>query len=59
EDNSIVFRDPVMPPFLDEVVLSQLRLGSSILDVKLQRHGHDVTLNLLRRKGDAKVMLVK
>ncbi|MBO0733477.1 MAG: amylo-alpha-1,6-glucosidase, partial [Methylocapsa sp.] len=46
EDNSIVFRDPVMPPFLDEVVLSQLRLGSSILDVKLQRHGHDVTLNL-------------
>jgi hypothetical protein len=30
-----------------------------MVDVKLQRHGDDVTVNLLRRQGDAKVMLVK
>jgi len=59
EVNSVSFRDPVMPSFLDYVILNQLSLGNSRIDLKLQRHGSDVTLNLLRRRGDAKVMLVK
>jgi glycogen debranching enzyme len=59
EVNSVSFRDPVMPAFLDYVILNQLSLGNSRLDVKLQRHGGDVTVNLLSRRGDAKVMLVK
>ena len=59
EANSVVFRDPVLPPFLEYVVLSQLSLGKTRIDLKLQRHGSDVTLNLLRRQGDAKVMVVK
>jgi glycogen debranching enzyme len=59
EANSVSFRDPVMPAFLDYVTLNQLSLGKSRLDLRLHRHGRDVTLNLLRRQGDAKVMLVK
>jgi glycogen debranching enzyme len=59
DSNSVTFRDPTMPPFLDYLTLNQLSLGNSRIDVKLQRHGGDVTLNLLRRRGDAKVMLVK
>jgi glycogen debranching enzyme len=59
EANSVSFRDPVMPTFLDYVTLNQLSLGKSRLDLRLHRHGRDVTLNLLRRQGDAKVMLVK
>jgi glycogen debranching enzyme len=59
EANSVSFRAPVLPAFLDCVVLNHLSLGNSRLDVKLQRHGDDVTLNLLRRRGDAMVMLVK
>ena len=59
EANAVSFRDPVMPAFLDHVTLNQLSLGNSRVDLKLQRHGSDVTLNLLRRRGDAKVMLVK
>ncbi|MGH6845382.1 MAG: amylo-alpha-1,6-glucosidase [Methylocella sp.] len=57
--NSVSFRDPVMPAFLDYVTLNQLSLGKSRLDLRLHRHGRDVTLNSLRRHGDAKVMLVK
>ncbi len=57
--NSVSFRDPVMPAFLDYVTLNQLSLGKSRLDLRLHRHGRDVTLNLLSRQGDAKVMLVK
>jgi glycogen debranching enzyme len=59
EANSVSFRDPVMPAFLDYVTLNQLSLGKSRLDLRLHRHGRDVTLNLLRRQSDAKVMLVK
>lgn len=56
--NSISFRDPVLPAFLDYVNLNQMTIGTSCVSLKLQRHGHDVTLNLLRRQGDAKVMMV-
>ncbi len=59
EANAVSFRDPAMPAFLDYVTLNQLSLGKARLDLRLHRHGRDVTLNLLRRQGDAKVMLVK
>jgi glycogen debranching enzyme len=59
DSNAVSFCDPVMPVNLDYVVLNRLRLGHSHVSVKLQRHGGDVTLNLLARSGNAKVMLVK
>lgn len=59
EDNSLTFRSPFMPPFLDYVTLNRLRLGDSMVDLKLHRHGNDVTLHLLRREGNARLMLVK
>ncbi len=59
DSNSVTFHDPAMPAFLDYVILNQLSLGDSRINVKLQRHGGDVTLNLLCRWGDAKVMLVE
>jgi glycogen debranching enzyme len=59
EANSVSFHSPVLPVFLDSVILSRLRLSNSYIDVKLQRHGDDVTVNLLRRVGDAMIMLVK
>ena len=48
-----------MPDFLDHVNISHLSLRDSRIDLKLQRHGNDTTVNLLSRNGDAKVMLVK
>ena len=59
DGNSVSFRDPVLPLFLDHVVLKNLSLGNSRINLKLQRHGLDVTLNLLKKRGDAKIMLVK
>ncbi|HET6375630.1 MAG TPA: amylo-alpha-1,6-glucosidase, partial [Methylocella sp.] len=52
--NELVFRDPAMPDFLDHVVLRQLSLSKSRLDLRLHRHEHDVTLNVLKRQGNAK-----
>jgi hypothetical protein len=39
--NSVSFRDPGMPAFLDYVTLNQLSLGKSRLDLRLHRHGRE------------------
>ncbi|MEH3145532.1 MAG: amylo-alpha-1,6-glucosidase [Methylobacterium frigidaeris] len=57
--NRIRFRDPILPGFLDEVLIRNLKLGSSSVDLLLHRHGADVTVNVLRRQGDAQVLLLK
>ena len=41
-DNEVRFTKPVLPRFLDEVVLRNLRLGTSRMDVRLHRFGSDV-----------------
>lgn len=58
-DNSICLVNPVMPDFLDTVTIRGLRLRDSCLDLRLQRHGTDATVNVLSREGDAKVMMLK
>jgi glycogen debranching enzyme len=59
ETNTLCFHDPMLPCFLDYVVLNRMRLGNSCLDLRFQRHGSDVTVSLLHRQGHARVMLVK
>ena len=59
ERNQIRFREPVMPDFLDEVVIRSLRLGGSRVDVRLHRYGQDVTANVLSREGSLRVALFK
>ena len=57
--NEIRFEDPRLPNFLNELCLRELRLGDSTISVRLQRHGDDVSLNVLERSGDARVLVVK
>jgi glycogen debranching enzyme len=59
EQDEVRLRDPVLPDFLDEVIIRNLRLGSSEIDVRLHRYGSDVTANILRRTGSAKVLIFK
>jgi glycogen debranching enzyme len=59
ERNQIRFREPVMPDFLDELVIRNLRLGGSRVDVRLHRYGEDVTANVLSREGSVQVALLK
>ncbi len=59
DENEIHFREPVMPEFLDEVVIRNLRLGTSRADVRLHRYGSDVTVNVLDREGGARIVVSK
>jgi glycogen debranching enzyme len=49
--------NPRLPVFLDEVILRNLQLGRSSVDLKLRRHGTDVSLELLRRRGQVQVSI--
>jgi glycogen debranching enzyme len=49
---------PVLPPFLDEIVIRNLQLGDSAVDLLCRRHTRDVALNVLRKEGKVEVILV-
>ena len=55
---SVVFDRPVLPDFLDEVVLRRLSLGDAEVDVALTRLGSEVAVNVLARRGDIRVMTI-
>jgi glycogen debranching enzyme len=54
----IRLRNPRLPAFLDEVVLRELRLGSSSVDLRVSRHGEEVSLEVLRTHGRIQVSIV-
>jgi glycogen debranching enzyme len=54
----IRLRDPRLPAFLNEVVLRDLRLGASSVDLRVRRHGEEVSLEVLRTRGQIQVSIV-
>jgi glycogen debranching enzyme len=54
----IRLRNPRLPAFLNEVVLSDLRLGASSVDLRVRRHGDEVSLEVLRTRGRIQVSIV-
>ncbi|WP_050423404.1 amylo-alpha-1,6-glucosidase [Bradyrhizobium tropiciagri] len=54
----IRLRDPCLPEFLNDVVLRDLRLGASSVDLRLRRHGDEVSLEVLRTRGQIQVSIV-
>jgi glycogen debranching enzyme len=55
----VYFDYPLLPPFLREVRIRGLRVGSGSVDLLLTRHGDDVGVNVLGRTGHVEVVLVK
>lgn len=53
----ISFSYPLLPPFLREVQIKQLRVGRGSVDLLLRRHGDDVSID--RRAGDVVILNVK
>ncbi|MGY8661972.1 amylo-alpha-1,6-glucosidase [Bradyrhizobium sp. UFLA05-109] len=56
--SEIRLRNPHLPAFLNEVVLRDLQLGSSSVDLRIRRHGGDVALEVLRTRGQIQVSIV-
>jgi glycogen debranching enzyme len=56
--NEIRLRNPRLPSFLDEVVLRNLQLQQSSVDLKVRRHANDVSVEILERRGQIQVSIV-
>jgi glycogen debranching enzyme len=56
--NEILLREPRLPAFLEEVTLRNLRLGKSVVDLMLRRHGNDVSIQVLRNEGQIRISAV-
>jgi glycogen debranching enzyme len=54
----IRLRNPRLPAFLNEVVLRDLQLAESTVDLRIRRHGDDVSMEVLRRRGQIQVSIV-
>ena len=56
--NEIRLRTPHLPPFLDEVILRDLQLGDARSDLKVRRHGDQISVELLRSRGNIQVSVI-
>jgi glycogen debranching enzyme len=54
----IRLRDPRLPAFLNEVVLRDLQLGPSSVDLRIRRHGDEISLDVMRTRGRIQVSIV-
>ena len=54
----IRLRNPRLPAFLNEVILRELQLGQSSVDLRVRRHGEEVSLEVLRTHGRIQVSIV-
>ncbi|MGH7232629.1 MAG: amylo-alpha-1,6-glucosidase [Nitrospiraceae bacterium] len=47
----LIFTNPVLPPFLEEVRISNLKVGKATVDLLFQRYPQDVSIRVLRMDG--------
>jgi glycogen debranching enzyme len=59
-ERKLVFSKPLLPPFLPQVTIRDLKVGGARVDLLLTRHDEgDVGVNVLRRDGEIEIVLLK
>ncbi len=59
ESNEVHINDPHLPDFLEDFTLRGLRLGSSRLDLHMQRRGDEIFINSSSHEGNARFIYHK
>jgi glycogen debranching enzyme len=52
------FERPLLPNFIDDIMIRNLSVAGCTIDLLLQRHGRDVVVDILDRRGDIRVVTV-
>ncbi|HVX90059.1 MAG TPA: hypothetical protein VHC20_00045, partial [Candidatus Paceibacterota bacterium] len=55
-ERRITFEEPMMPAFLNEVLLRNLSIGDDTADVAVRRSGQQVVVDVLARRGPVRVL---
>jgi glycogen debranching enzyme len=58
-DRRVTFRQPLLPPFIEEMTISRLPVGRELVDLRLVRYPQDVGLTVTRSTGAVEVVVVK
>jgi glycogen debranching enzyme len=56
---SIRFEHPVLPPFIKELRIRNLRVGSALVDLTLHRYPDNVGINVDRRTGPVEIVALQ
>ena len=48
-----------LPETLDWIRLTDLAIGDARIDIRLERHPHDVGVTVLRREGQVEIVTIK
>jgi glycogen debranching enzyme len=55
----VLFTYPILPVFLHELQIKNLRVGKASVDLLVRRHELDVGVTVMHRQGDVEVVVVK
>lgn len=58
EKSEIRFRHPQLPPYLETVEIMDLEINGATVDLRLQRYPNNVGVNVVRKTGNAEVVVV-
>jgi glycogen debranching enzyme len=58
EASEIHLRDPRLPAFLEQVILRNLSVGDSSMDLRVHRHGDEVSIEVLRARGKIQASVI-
>jgi glycogen debranching enzyme len=58
-EKRIYFCYPILPEFLKQVEIKNLRVGEASVDLLLHRYPHAVGTSVLRREGDVEIVTIK
>ena len=58
-ERKLMFSGPVLPEFLEQVTIRNLRIGEACVDLSLTRNKEDVRIDVLRKQGDVKIVVVE
>jgi glycogen debranching enzyme len=60
ESNSVLFTSPMLPDFLDHLYLRDLPVtGDRTVDLHIRRFGANITIEVLRRSAEVRVVVIK
>jgi glycogen debranching enzyme len=54
----IRFRNPRLPPSIDQLILRQFNMSGALVDIELQRSGTHVSMRVLRSAGEVQVSMI-
>jgi glycogen debranching enzyme len=59
EENIVFVHNPVLPRWLGEVTLSNLRVGNTIMRLRFRRQGGQTSFSVLDKQGPGRIVVVE